>query len=87
MAVLFGLIGGTIGSIIIQKTEKYKLVTIVYAIIAFITSGALIGTMYLELFWVSVIMVILFGFFNVGMIPLYIDFACEVTFPMGEAMS
>lgn len=43
--------------------------------------------MFTESFILTLCGTFLFGFFNVGMIPLYMDFACEVTFPMGEAMS
>mmetsp|Transcript_12641 Transcript_12641/g.1131 ORF Transcript_12641/g.1131 Transcript_12641/m.1131 type:complete len:96 (+) Transcript_12641:863-1150(+) len=40
-----------------------------------------------KIFWLSLICSGILGFFNITMIPLSVDFACEITFPMGEALT
>lgn len=85
--VIIGLIGGAVGSILYQNTGKYKLVYTIYTIMSLVTYVLLFAFIDLKSFWLTLFLAGFLGFFTVAVIPLSIEFACEVTFPMGEAMS
>ena len=47
----------------------------------------LIGLMFTEKFWLLMIGIFSFCFFSIPLIPISMDFACEITFPVCEAFS
>ncbi|EGR34572.1 major facilitator superfamily protein, putative [Ichthyophthirius multifiliis] len=85
--IVSGLIGSTIFSIIIEKTGKYKKILIFSSFFAMLSQGLQIGMILTYNIWYILLGIFFFGFFAIPLIPLSMDFACELTFPVCEAFS
>jgi len=87
-----GLIGSIGLSIIADRTKKYRLILIILNIILVITQ--VIMTILMEIikghnsyFAIILISYGVTGFTLLSIVTISIDFACEITFPIGESMS
>lgn len=85
--VIFGLIGGTSAGYLLKKYQKYKKSVLLFHTMAIITFISFVGAFFLKNSSLILTISLFFGFFNIGMTPLFVDFANEVTFPSGEAMT
>ncbi|KAL4450799.1 hypothetical protein ABPG74_011641 [Tetrahymena malaccensis] len=87
MFIVSGLIGSGILSVIVERTSAYKKVMTITCLISIFTYGLQMGMLVLENFWLLMIAIFLMGFFTTPLIPISMDFACEITFPISEPFS
>ena len=74
-------------SVIVEKTSAYKKVMVSCSIISAGFGGLLMGLLYLESLYYILPACFLMGFFTTALIPISMDFACEITFPVSEPFS
>ena len=82
-----GLLGCLITSPIVGRTHKYKLASFLINIFAAAGTFLFAFTLYVRSIYLSCFCVAVIGF---GMMPIsafMIELACEITYPVGEAMS
>ncbi|EAS01074.2 MFS transporter (macronuclear) [Tetrahymena thermophila SB210] len=87
MFIVSGLIGSGILSVVVERTSAYKKVMTITCLISIFTYGLQMGMLVLENFWLLMIAIFLMGFFTTPLIPISMDFACEITFPISEPFS
>lgn len=82
-----GFIGSALIPFIINKYNCHKL--LIY--ISFIGSGAGLGlsyfVFYTEMYWVILIWALFLGFFVIPGVPVMLELAVELTYPIGESVS
>lgn len=71
----------------VGKTRKYKKAIIICIVISLIAIGGFVGSMFTGSILVLATVTGLMGFFMTPIFPLGLEFACEITFPIGEAVS
>ncbi|EAR83954.2 MFS transporter (macronuclear) [Tetrahymena thermophila SB210] len=84
--IVSGLIGSAILSIVVEKNQKYKLVIIMSTIASILSYSLTMAVLPVEIFSIQLISFFLFGFFATPLIPLSLEFACEITFPISETI-
>ena len=57
----------------------------VIGVMQFLTMASMFGFVWFEQVWLTALTAALLGFFSIPVIPVSMDFACEVAFPVGEA--
>lgn len=87
IATLSGIVGATIGGIVLDKTHWYRAVTIVSYASCVLSVGALCGCIVLGILWPMYIGAFAFGFFMTGYLPIGFEFAAELTHPEPEGTS
>ncbi|XP_014668051.1 PREDICTED: feline leukemia virus subgroup C receptor-related protein 1-like [Priapulus caudatus] len=85
--VLAGLLGSVISGIILDRTRKFRLTTLVIYICSF--CGMIAFTFVLNLGNISIVYLCAgsLGFFMTGFLPVGFEFAAEITYPESEATS
>ena len=74
-------------SLYVEKTKKYKKALQFCSIMAFIGKILFIALLSTCNFWLISIGISFIGFFLLPILPLGFELACEITFPVGEAVS
>ena len=87
LIIISGLIGSGVVSVIVTKTRAYK-ITIATMFTASVAMGLVyVFSLWAESFPVTATVVFLFGFIMTPVLPVSYELGCEVTYPIGEAMS
>ncbi len=84
---LIGFIGSLGFGLIADKTKKLKLLLIIANFMSAACLGAFTWVVPLQNKWLSAVVCCVFGFFNIATIPLSLELASEITYPVGEANS
>ena len=87
LIILSGLIGSGVVSVIVSKTRAYKKTIVVMFITSIVMGLVYALTLPLESLPVTTIVVFVFGFIMTPVLPVSYELGCEVTYPIGEAMS
>lgn len=87
LIILSGLIGSGVVSVVVAKTRAYKV-----TIAVMFTTSVVMGLVFVFTLWakslpITAIVVFVFGFIMTPVLPVSYELGCEVTFPIGEAMS
>ena len=82
-----GLIGSIVVGVFLEITKKFRVASIIIGISSFCSSLAMALTYPLEESWVTTLFAAIVGLTMVPFLPLSFEYACELTFPIGEAMS
>lgn len=85
--MISGLLGCFVTSPIVAKTKKYKLASLLINILAAIGTILFAFTLYVENVVLTCFCAALIGFGMMPMTAFMIELACELTYPVGEAMS
>lgn len=85
--ILFGLIGSGIMAGIVGKYKVYKKGLVALYIGGVLVSVAFALTLLLENMYVTACVCAVFGFLMVPVLPISYEFGCELTYPVGEAMT
>lgn len=85
--MISGLLGCFATSPIVAKTKKYKMASLLINILAAIGTVLFAFTLYVENVVLTCFCVALIGFGMLPMSAFMIELACELTYPVGEAMS
>ncbi|XP_035232010.1 feline leukemia virus subgroup C receptor-related protein 1-like isoform X2 [Stegodyphus dumicola] len=87
LMVFAGMIGSVLLGALLDKTHKFKEISL----FAFITSLLLLiaytGLIQLNIIWIQFLLFTLLGFIMTGYLPVGFDFGAEITYPESEAMS
>uniref|UniRef100_A0A0P4W5Q3 Choline/ethanolamine transporter FLVCR1 n=2 Tax=Scylla olivacea TaxID=85551 RepID=A0A0P4W5Q3_SCYOL len=87
LIVLAGMMGSVVCGFILDKTAKFKLVTlVVYLLSTFFMLGYTF-IFRLNQIWLVYIMAAVLGFFMTGYLPVGFEFAAELTYPEPEGTS
>ncbi|GIY21229.1 feline leukemia virus subgroup C receptor-related protein 1 [Caerostris darwini] len=84
--VVAGMIGSVVCGVILDKTHRYKQVTLsvyVLSVLAMVAFTLVLPFGLLPMFFVSSLL----GFFMIGYLPIGFEFAAELTYPEAEANS
>ncbi|EAR83953.1 MFS transporter (macronuclear) [Tetrahymena thermophila SB210] len=84
--IISGLIGSAILSIVVEKYQKYKLVIIISTVTSILSYSLAMGVLSIENFSLQLVSFFLYGFFATPLIPLSLEFACEITYPISETI-
>jgi FLVCR family feline leukemia virus subgroup C receptor-related protein len=87
LLIVVGLVGCIALGIIAEKTRKYKLTVAASNFLGMVACGIYIGVLYSKSIVALAIITSILGFFVTAMLPLGLEFAAELTFPVGEALS
>ncbi|KAL4512401.1 hypothetical protein ABPG72_005403 [Tetrahymena utriculariae] len=82
--VVTGIIGSAINAPLLRKYKKFKMTTIILAIVMFVNVVIIIGILNLESRVILVLFVSLFGGGYQPLVSTTYEYACEVAFPIGE---
>ena len=74
-------------SLYVEKTKKYKKTLQFCSIMAFIGKIIFLAVLSTGNFWLISIGISFTGFFLLPILPIGFELACEITFPVGEAVS
>lgn len=87
LVILSGLVGSGIAGGIVAVTQKFKLscLVIIFGSLAGIISFIL--TLQVESVAISAVFAALLGLLLMPILPVSYEFGCEITFPIGEAMT
>lgn len=70
-----------------EKSRKYKKTIAFCTLIGVVAFGAYAGILFTENIVILAGITAFVGFFLTPVLPLGLEFACEITFPVGEAVS
>ncbi|KAF8763568.1 Feline leukemia virus subgroup C like protein [Argiope bruennichi] len=87
LLVFAGMMGSLIIGALLDRTHKYKAISLVVFILSFVVMLAYTFLIKLEKFWIQFVMFTLLGFIMTGYLPAGYDFGAEITYPVPEAMS
>ncbi|KAG7160744.1 Feline leukemia virus subgroup C receptor-related protein 2-like [Homarus americanus] len=85
--VLAGMMGSVVCGFILDKTAKFKMVTLVVYILSTLFMLSYTFIFHLETLWLVFVMAGLLGFFMTGYLPVGFEFAAELTYPEAEGTS
>ncbi|KAL4430218.1 hypothetical protein ABPG74_014777 [Tetrahymena malaccensis] len=85
--IVSGLIGSAVITSIVEKNHRYKFVMIVTSILSIFCYSFMMGVLPVENFGLQLFAFFLYGFFATPLIPISLEFACEITFPISETIS
>lgn len=85
--IVSGLVGSIVMGLFVEKTRKYRKALIICVLSALFAFGFFIGAMFVQNIIVLAIVTTFLGFFMTPILPLGLEFACEITFPIGEAVT
>lgn len=71
----------------VEKTRKYKKAIIICILTSLIAFALFSGMLYSKSLTLLAVGTAFLGFFMTPILPLGLEFACEITFPVGEAVS
>jgi hypothetical protein len=82
-----GIIGSGVFGAYVEKTHLYKF-SLIICMVAFLSSTVMTSFVIYSGYDVLICIAIgLMGFFTTPVIPISFELACELTFPVGEALS
>ncbi|XP_045617581.1 choline/ethanolamine transporter flvcr2a isoform X2 [Procambarus clarkii] len=87
LIVLAGMLGSIVCGFILDKTAKFKLVTLSVYISSMVFMLAYTFVFHLDTLWMVFVMAGLLGFFMTGYLPVGFEFAAELTYPEAEGTS
>ena len=85
--VLAGLIGAILGGIILDKSKRFKSVTIMTYIFTLAFMAVFAGLLQQASIILDYCLISVLGFFMTGYLPIGMEFAAEITYPQSEATS
>jgi hypothetical protein len=85
--IVCGLIGATAMSLYVEKTHEFKKACLICTVLGFFGLGLFTGLSFLENLYAEIIAVACIGIFTMPLLPLSLDLGCELSFPIGEALS
>lgn len=87
MFIVSGLLGSFVLSEYVEKTKAYKSVMVITGIVSVGSYALQMGMLLLESFGLLLVAIFLMGFFTIPLIPISMDFACEITYPIDETFA
>ncbi|KAK4304984.1 hypothetical protein Pmani_023096, partial [Petrolisthes manimaculis] len=87
LIVLAGMLGSVVCGVILDKTAKFKMVTLVVYVLSMVFMLGYTFVFHLEKLWMVFVMAGLLGFFMTGYLPVGFEFAAELTYPEAEGTS
>ncbi|XP_064097906.1 heme transporter FLVCR2-like isoform X2 [Macrobrachium nipponense] len=87
LIVLAGMMGSVVSGIILDKTAKFKAVTLTIYVLSSVFMLGYTFIFRLETLWLVFLMAGLLGFFMTGYLPVGFEFAAELTYPEAEGTS
>ena len=87
LLVLAGLVGSVLGGIVLDKTKRFKTVTIVTYIFTLLFMAGFTGLLSQAIIALDFVLIAFLGFFMTGYLPIGFEFAAEITYPQSEATS
>ncbi|KAK3851256.1 hypothetical protein Pcinc_042076, partial [Petrolisthes cinctipes] len=87
LIVLAGMLGSVVCGVILDKTAKFKMVTLVVYVLSMVFMLGYTFVFHLETLWMVFVMAALLGFFMTGYLPVGFEFAAELTYPEAEGTS
>ena len=85
--VVAGLVGSVLGGIILDKTKKFKTVTIITYILTLAFMAGFTGLLSQASIPLDFSLIAILGFFMTGYLPIGFEFGAEITYPQSEATS
>ncbi|XP_071538239.1 choline/ethanolamine transporter flvcr2a isoform X2 [Panulirus ornatus] len=87
LIVLAGMLGSVVCGFILDRTAKFKLVTLVVYASSMVFMLGYTFIFNLETLWMVFVMAGVLGFFMTGYLPVGFEFAAELTYPEAEGTS
>ncbi|XP_054710636.1 feline leukemia virus subgroup C receptor-related protein 1-like isoform X2 [Uloborus diversus] len=88
LMVFAGMIGSVLLGAILDKTHKFKEISLICFGLSFLLLVGYTGVIQIDNFiWVQFLFFTLLGFIMTGYLPVGFDFGAEITYPVPEAMS
>ncbi|XP_037800197.1 feline leukemia virus subgroup C receptor-related protein 2-like [Penaeus monodon] len=87
LIVLAGMLGSVVCGFILDRTAKFKLVTLIIYVMSMVFMLAYTFIFHLETLWLVFVTAGLLGFFMTGYLPVGFEFAAELTYPEAEGTS
>ncbi|KAG0727916.1 Feline leukemia virus subgroup C receptor-related protein 2 [Chionoecetes opilio] len=87
LIVVSGMCGSVVCGLILDKTAKFKLVTLVVYLLSTLFMLGYTFVFRLNQIWLVYIMAAILGFFMTGYLPVGFEFAAELTYPEPEGTS
>ena len=87
MFIIGGLFGSGVLGYYADKTHKFKIILVIIQIGSLVSMVGFALLIEMRNPIIATVLGFMIGFIMIPMIPLGFEFACEVTFPIGEAMS
>ena len=85
--VVAGLVGAILGGVILDRTKKFKLVTIITYLLTLGFMAVFAGFLSQANIVLDFCLIAILGFFMTGYLPIGMEFAAEITYPQSEATS
>jgi FLVCR family feline leukemia virus subgroup C receptor-related protein len=85
--IFFGLVGSLVAGVIVDKKRIFKKILVIILLGSMLSGIGFAFILFTKSFVLVAIGASLFGFFIVAILPISYDFGCELTFPVGEAMT
>ncbi|ROT83711.1 putative feline leukemia virus subgroup C receptor-related protein 2-like isoform X2 [Penaeus vannamei] len=87
LIVLAGMLGSVVCGFILDRTAKFKLVTLTIYVMSMVFMLGYTFIFRLETLWLVFVTAGLLGFFMTGYLPVGFEFAAELTYPEAEGTS
>ena len=81
------VVGCLVLGFFVEKTKKFKIAISISSIVGLVFYGAFMGVLYANNFAILAIVTGVLAFVLSPSGPLALEFGCELTFPVGEALS
>ncbi|XP_042912981.1 choline/ethanolamine transporter FLVCR2-like, partial [Parasteatoda tepidariorum] len=85
--VFAGMIGSVLLGIFLDRTHKYKEISVLVFTVSFLLMLGYTFLIKLEHIWIQYVFLSFLGLFMTGYLPAGFDFGAEITYPEPEAMS
>ena len=84
---VIGFLGSLVIAMIADKTKKLKLILIITNFLSAAAIGLFTWLVDLRNKWLSGLIICIYGCFNISTVPLSLELATEITYPVGESNS
>lgn len=85
--IVAGLVGSILGGVALDKSKRFKLVTMITYVGVLATYSAFAGVLNLSSIPSDYILISVLGFFMTGYLPIGFEYAAELTYPIDECTS
>ncbi|BHF81537.1 Feline leukemia virus subgroup C receptor-related protein 2 [Sparganum proliferum] len=85
--VVAGVIGSIVAGVVLERTGQYRRVLIIFYVLSVLSFGFYVGSIYIGHISVIFFSIFLLGFFPAGCLPLGVEYAAEITYPVNEGVS
>nr|VZI46163.1 unnamed protein product [Spirometra erinaceieuropaei] len=85
--VIAGVIGSIVAGVVLERTGLYRRVLIIFYVLSVLSFGFYVGSIYIGHIGVIFFSIFLLGFFPAGCLPLGVEYAAEITYPVNEGVS